>query len=101
MSRVESIYRDQFPDFFQLIDDDSVAVRYSPVMREFAILRPQHSSVQVIRFCPLSGKELPASLRDAFFDDVEARGLSTSDPDYRTKLPPTYQSEAWWREKGL
>jgi hypothetical protein len=84
-----------------LLEGD-VAVRYSPVVREYAIpVLDGGSSGIVVRFCPCCGKELPVSLRDEWFSQLQSLGY---DPNPRTgdpKLPDVYRSDAWWKGKGL
>lgn len=48
-----------------------------------------------VNFCPWCGAELPASLRDEWFEELEGLGL---DPGF-DKTPPEYQDGTWWRRR--
>ncbi len=98
---VENSLRDQFPDIFFFIDRDECALRYSPRFREFSLAaRPNYGATQIIRFCPFSGAPLPEPLRDRFFDELEAIGLTDGLSDIE-RAPNEFQSEAWWISRGL
>ncbi|GFO83191.1 MAG: hypothetical protein A49_28180 [Methyloceanibacter sp.] len=56
-----------------------------------------------MRFDPWTGKELPSSVRDAFFEEAEkilGHEVGVLDDELDT-LPGAYQGETWWVEKGL
>lgn len=55
------------------------------------------SSVIGLRFCPWCGQEFPSSLRDQWYDRLEALGMESNDVD----LPPELLTEEWWRSEGL
>ncbi|EGY02707.1 hypothetical protein AZA_87673 [Nitrospirillum viridazoti Y2] len=64
---------------------------------EFSLLVRQGDGIQVcqkIDFCPWSGDKLPQSLRDRWFDELEAQGIDPmNDP-----IPERYQDARWRRE---
>lgn len=75
-------------------------VGYSPRFREYGLLVHDGGSSSVrIQFCPWCGTRLPESLRDRWFNELEALGI---DPG-RNEVPPAFQSSAWWtrQEAGL
>jgi hypothetical protein len=91
---IESALRSAYPDLFFFIDRGECGLGYSPRVREFHLaVRPGSEVVQQLAFCPFSGKALPESLRQAFFDQLETIGLSDglSDVD---RAPPEFQTEA-------
>ena len=95
-----SVLRDVYPEVFFFIDREECALGYSPKVREF-YLRVRHtgSVVQTLAFCPFSGKGFPPSLRERFFDELEALCLyDLADAD---RAPTEFQSETWWIERGL
>ncbi len=51
----------------------------------------------VLNHCPWSGKQFPSSLRDTYFDILEAMGL---DP-WEEEIPEEFESDAWWKARGL
>jgi hypothetical protein len=78
-----------------LVEGD-LALRYIPKFREYGILiLDGGSSMQEIRFCPWCGCALPPSLRDTWFEEVEALGLEPESPN----LPANYRTDAWWKRR--
>jgi len=74
--------------------EGEVALRYIPRFREYGIqVLDDGSSIQEIRFCPWCGCALPRSLRDRWFEEVEALGLESESPD----LPASYRTDVWWK----
>jgi len=51
------------------------------------------SSFQEIKYCPWCGVELPKSMREAWFGEIEKLGLDPDDP----KLPQRFQTDAWYK----
>ncbi len=100
----KSILFNDFPDLLWAACDPQEPVIYSPVFREFGMpVFDGCPSMTTLRFDPWSGKPLPASVRDAFFDEAEkilGHEVGVLDEELDT-LPASYQSEAWWIEKGL
>jgi hypothetical protein len=71
-----------------------VAVIYISKYREYGIrILDGGTSFLEIEFCPWCGTRLPGSLRDAWFAEIERRGL---EPDSEA-IPPEYTTDAWWR----
>jgi hypothetical protein len=98
---IESTLRDAFPDLFAFIDKGECGLGYSPRVREFHLaVRPRSDVVQLLNFCPFSGKALPPSLRGAFFDALDEIGLTNGLADV-DKAPVEFQSELWWLSRGL
>ena len=54
------------------------------------------SSYIEIGFCPWCGEALPSSLRDEWFDQLEALGLEPGDP----RIPDAMNSDVWWRSRS-
>jgi hypothetical protein len=68
-------------------------VRYTPRFREYGLLiHDGGSSSRVISFCPWCGTRLPESLRDTWFERMDALGVDwpTQEP------PPEYADPMWW-----
>lgn len=98
---ISSTLRQSYPEIFFFIDRDECGLGYSPRFREFFLrARPGSAAVQLLQFCPFSGKSLPSSLRDRFFDELEALGLQDglSDVDL---APEEFQGEAWWLSRNI
>jgi hypothetical protein len=99
--RVETILRGEYPEIFFFIDREECGLSYSPKVREFSLLvRPDGEAGQMLHFCPFSGKPFPDSLRDRFFDELDAMGLTDGLADVE-RAPAEFQSEAWWIGRGL
>lgn len=83
------------PDRFDCSD---CLVHYSPRLREYGlIVHDGGSSSCRIHFCPWCGAQLPESLRDRWFEEVEQLGL---DP-WTDEIPEPYCSSAWWQENSV
>ncbi|MBM1172047.1 DUF6980 family protein [Microvirga arabica] len=77
---------------------DGAAIRYWPHFREFGIpVEDGGSSVIALKYCPWTGCQLPPSLRDEWFTQIEALGL---DPD-DAAVPEEFRSDQWWRSGHL
>jgi hypothetical protein len=73
--------------------DERIPLVYQSKFREFGLSVAGGPAIQVITHCPWDGSPLPDSLRDEFFDQLEARGLELDSED----LPPEFLDDAWWR----
>lgn len=72
-------------------------VFYSPALREYGLFDHDRSgegttSVSGIGFCPWCGARLPGSLRDRWFEEVEALGIDPGGDE----VPERFRSSAWW-----
>lgn len=83
------------------LQEKEVFIDYEPKFREYGIFAsPDKASVQMIRFCPWCGKELPSSLGDRWFSEVVDQ--LHLDPAYdEDKIPIEFKSDAWWKQRGL
>jgi hypothetical protein len=98
---VQSVLRNDYPDLFFFLDREECGIAYSPSFREFGLrVRPQSPVQQQLRFCPFTGKALPGSLRNRFFDEIEKLGLVDGLADIE-RAPAEFQSETWWIARGL
>lgn len=71
-------------------------IHYSPQFREYGlIIHDGASASSRIRFCPWCGAQLPESLRDEWFAEMERRGIDPSEGE----IPAEYQSSAWWQQR--
>ena len=74
-------------------NDATVPLVFTPKFREFGILiLDGGTSVLAIAFCPWCAQKLPESLRDAWFDELERRGI---DP-YGSDMPEEFMDERWY-----
>jgi hypothetical protein len=80
------------PRMARALLDPEVPVAYLAPYREFALLADDQV-VGLLAFCPWCGDELPPSLRDRFYDDLERMGLEPDDD----VLPVEYRTDDWWR----
>ena len=75
------------------LEKGEVAIRYFPKFREYGLpVLDGGSSRQRIHFCPWCGHRLPESLRDQWFERLDAMNLEPDSPD----LPVEYETDAWW-----
>jgi hypothetical protein len=86
--------REQFPELFELIDHLGGSLRYVPHVREFGIVVMDGGSSKIrISYCPVTGKKLPESLSDKWFDVLDELGLEPEE------APEHMKSDAWWNPK--
>lgn len=70
-----------------------VAIVYMDKYRTYGIVYLDGGcSYQKIMFCPWCGSKLPESLRDEWFNRLEALGLEPED-----ELPDELKSDRWWK----
>ena len=75
-------------------EDQEVAIVNNRRFREYGIrVLDGGTSVIRIKHCPWCGRELPESLRMAWFSRLEKLGLEVGDPD----MPEEMKSDAWWK----
>jgi Domain of unknown function (DUF6980) len=101
--RKSALFAD-FADLLWAACDPQAPVVYSPVFREFGLpVFDGGPSATTLAFDPWSGKALPPSVRDAYFDEAEkilGHEVGLLD-DALDTLPDSFRSEAWWIERGL
>jgi hypothetical protein len=95
----QSSLENQFPELFSAMENGA-SITYSPAFREFYIGIRSASDGILIAYCPFTGRALPCSLRDEWFDRIESLGLfpvgavfDWNDPS----IPPNFHTEAWWQ----
>jgi hypothetical protein len=72
-------------------------VYYSPTLREYGLFDHDRCAAGVkavlgIYSCPWCGARLPESLRDRFFEELEALGIDPNGDD----VPDRFRSSEWW-----
>ena len=78
------------------LEEPDIPITYSPKFREVGIeYLDGGTSILLLSFCPWSGDKLPESLRDAWFDELERRGI---DP-HEGPIPPEFQTDQWYEQK--
>lgn len=78
------------------LSEGRVTLFYLPKFREYHIRHLDEEPVaQRIYFCPWCGAKLPDSLRDRYFDELDALGMASDDPN----LPERYKSDEWYRKE--
>ncbi len=82
------------------LEDIRVPIEYFPKFRQYAmplfLEGERQGPIQVFKWCPFCGEQLPLNLRDLWFDKVESLGLDPSGD-----LPAKFLDDSWWREEGL
>ncbi len=70
------------------------AISYVPKFREYGIsVLDGGLSYIVISHCPWCGAILPPSLREDWFNEIEARGFEVGD----VAIPAEFTSDIWWK----
>jgi hypothetical protein len=79
------------------VSDESVPIVHIPKFREFGIrILDGGSSFLHLRFCPWSGTRLPESLRERWFDTLDALGIDPASD----AVPPEFSDERWYGKDG-
>jgi hypothetical protein len=78
------------------ISEPRMPVDYIAKYREYCIDLDGGPVTQVIEYCPFCGAQLPASLRDEWFDRLDELGLEPDSPD----IPDEMRDDRWWRDAG-
>ena len=77
------------------LETGETAIRYSPKFREYGIpVLDDGDSYIVIAHCPWCGSQLPTSLRDRWFEQLEKLGLDIDDP----RMPEALRTDEWWKQ---
>ncbi len=78
------------------VNNPVIPIRFLPKFREYGVdVQDGGSSYLMIRFCPWCGVTLPSSLRDEWFDALEASGLDPHDPE---SIPQEFRDESWYAQ---
>lgn len=80
-------------DMVLFIGDTRVPLEYEGRFREYALRVDSGTAVQLIGYCPWCGVRLPSSLRDEWFDALEARGVDPA----TDAVPDDFTNDRWWR----
>ena len=87
------------------VEEEKVDIYYNPEFRKYSIgMKNGTSAVQIIFFCPWCGCKLPESLFDLFFDTTEkisGKKYYELDLEGFVKEHPEFQTDEWWRKRGL
>ena len=74
-----------------------VHIKYNPKFNEYGIDCSDDASVIVLNYCPWCGKKLPQSLRDKWFEELQALGYES--PLFDDTIPDEYKTQQWWKKK--
>lgn len=77
------------------LDGEARSVIYVPKFREYGLpVNDGGPSFLGIEFCPFCGQQLPAGLRDEWFERLDALGLEPGDEE----IPASMLTDEWWLE---
>lgn len=77
------------------VDHPGVAITYSAKFNEFGVrFLNEETGVITLDYCPWCGQLLPESLRDAWFEEMERRGI---DP-WLEDVPAEFTDDRWYRK---
>ena len=81
------------PDHPDPADCPDKLISYSEKFNEYGlIVHDGGSSAETIAFCPWCGSKLPASMRERWFSELEARGF---EGPFSDDIPVQYESGLW------
>ena len=85
------------------IEDSDIGLSYDSRFREYRIAcrRTRGHIIKVLRFCPWCGRRLPRSLRNRWFQTLEALGIREPWFEDRRRIPKEFRSDLWWRDDTM
>jgi hypothetical protein len=90
-------YKDETKDEFDCPDN---LITYGRVFDEYGIIIHDGGSSYIqIRFCPWCGTRLPNSKRKLWFETLE--GMGHNSPMFDDTIPKEFQTDEWWKKRGL
>lgn len=85
-------------EMLRFTSENELGLLYVDKFRDFGLeYRDGGTSYQCINFCPFCGVRFPTSLRDKWFDEIEAKGLNP----WGDEIPEEYKSSKWWSDIAL
>jgi hypothetical protein len=87
-----------------ILSDHRNNIYYYNVFREHYIQTKRGTVILDMAFCPWCGKKFSESLREKFFKVLELEyGIITDIGDYKTRpdVPKEFQTDEWWKKRGL
>jgi hypothetical protein len=99
----KSVLFEEFSDLLWAACDPQQPIVYSPAFREFGYpVFDGGPSVTMLLFDPWTGKAVPPSVRDAYFEAEKLLGREVGLlDDALDSLPEEFRGEAWWISRGL
>jgi hypothetical protein len=83
------------------IEKGSKSIEYHPVTRCYSV-ELENGYSRPIQFCPWCGKKFPKRLGKEWDKVVEKEfGITNHHYDHRDKLPPEFETDEWWKKRGL
>ncbi len=84
------------------LNEGKVQISYSPERRRYSILLYSNAR-QLIYYCPWCGKKFPKDLSKEWFEILEKEyGIECPfDEEERHKIPKEFQTDKWWKKRGL
>lgn len=84
-------------------------IMYDPALREFSIIViDMPDAICVIDYCPYCGQKLPNSLREEHYSTIYKelgekylRSDEDTYDDFMNRLPEEFQTDEWWKKRGL
>ena len=75
-------------------------IMYSNAHREYRIdISHRGYRSTIIKFCPWCGTERPSSLNDTWYNTLYDMGYG--DPGEDEDVPDEFDSDKWWKDRGL
>lgn len=95
---MSSVLEGDFSALFRAVRDENSPIVCRGRHREFGVRilggpdgRPGEA-IDLFTYCPFTGRRLPSSLRDLWFDRLEDLGCDPADGN----VPGEHETEAWW-----
>jgi hypothetical protein len=78
------------------VNDVDIPIEYAAHLREYGVRVLDGGTSRInFNFCPWCGQRLPASLRDAWFHELDALGLDAATDE----IPSEFLDERWYANR--
>ena len=83
------------------INDETVPVSYRPDMRYYYLISDSRAaSTQVLEYCFVCKHVFPENLMSQW-TDIQEKEYGINEPFFSDNNPKEFNSEEWWRKRGL
>ncbi len=86
-----------------ILNENRIAISYLPIYREYRLKLKKEPVYQTLWYCPWCGTKLLPSVRKTYFKilreeyDID----DDTDPEQMKRLPPEFETDEWWKKRGL
>src|SRR3990172_50106 len=90
------------PDMNFVLNDSLFNIEYNISIIEYYLKSVRESYIRTFEFCPWCGYQFMSNLRHVLFDILEKEyGLNLRIPQHREEIPAEFETDEWWKKRGL